>query len=112
MTEKASPATEQLPPAESEDLTLTTRDDLSGPALVDEAWISHDLMGMVVVHFFHDYLALPDETTVRSGGRPRGTLVPRRHVRASLVMAPTIARVIGKELASYAEAMLGEEEEE
>lgn len=112
MTEEPSPTTEQPPPAESEKLTLTTRDDWSGPAFVDEARIGHDLMGMIVVHFFHDYLALPDETTLHSDRRVREPLVPRRHVRASLVMAPNIARVIGQQLVSYAEAMLGEDEEE
>ena len=112
MTEKAKPTTEEPPPAKSKNLTLTTHEDWSGPALVDEVLIGHDPMGMIVAHFFHDYLALPDETTVHFDRRAQVDMVPRRHVRASLVMAPTIAQVIGKQLVSYAEAMLAEEEEE
>ncbi len=112
MTEKATPTPQEPPPAKSEKLTLTTHENWSGPALVDEVLIGHDLMGMIVAHFFHDYLALPDETTMRVDRRVNVALVPRRHVRASLVMAPAIARVIGKQLLLYAEAMLDEGEEE
>lgn len=114
MTDEASPP-ESSAAERPRSLTLTTRDDYHGPSLIDDVMLTQDPMGMVVAHFFHDYFAVPPQTTFHFGegasaGSASTTSRAIRHVRASLVMHRSVARAIGNDLVAYADELDEEEE--
>lgn len=96
---------------------FVTRQDGLNPSFVDGLVLSRDPQGLIVAHFYFDYLGVPQEATVFSdedGTSSIETIPPEgiRNVRAVLLMTQATTAVVGEMLQDFAKNAGGESEEE